>query len=111
MSRGTPTCVVASGVSTRLTRADVQRIAALAHLELTEAETERFTRQLGDILTYFERLQQIDTTDVPATTHPVTSAPVMRADAPCPSMPRAEALANAPDSGGDGFFRVPKVIG
>ena len=102
--------VLASGVTTRLTRTDVERIAKLAHLELTEPETERFTRQLGDILSYFERLQQIDTTGVPATTHPVTSAPVMRADDPRPSMPRDEALANAPDAG-DGLFRVPKVIG
>ena len=100
-----------SGVSTRLTRTDVERIAALAHLELTEPETELFTRQLGDILSYFDRLQQIDTTGVPATTHPVTSAPVMRADDPRPSMPRDEALANAPDPGGDSLFRVPRVIG
>jgi len=103
--------VVPSGVSTRLTRTEVDRIAALAHLELTASETELFTRQLGDILSYFDRLQQIDTTGVPATTHPVTSAPVLRADNPRASMPRDEALANAPDPGGDGLFRVPKVIG
>ncbi len=96
---------------TQLTPADVERIAALAHLELTEAETERFTRQLGDILTYFDRLQHIDTTGVPATTNPVMSAPVMREDTPRPSMSRDEALANAPDPGGNGLFRVPKVIG
>jgi aspartyl-tRNA(Asn)/glutamyl-tRNA(Gln) amidotransferase subunit C len=110
-SVGSPTRVVPSGVATRLTRTDVERIAALAHLELTESETELFTRQLGDILSYFDRLQQIDTTGVPATTHPVTSSPVMRADDPRPSMPRDDALANAPDPGGDGLFRVPKVIG
>ena len=103
--------MLASSVSTRLTRTDVERIAALAHLELTEPETVLFTRQLGDILSYFDQLQQFDTTGVPATTHPVTSAPVMRADDPRPSMPRDEALANAPDPGGDGLFRVPRVIG
>ncbi len=96
---------------TRLKRAEVERIAKLAHLDLTESETTLFTRQLGEILSYFDRLQQIDTTGVPATTHPVMSAPVMRADDPRPSMPRDEALANAPDRGGDGLFRVPKVIG
>ena len=96
---------------TRLTRTDVERIAALAHLELTKSETELFTRQLADILSYFDRLQRIDTTGVPATTHPVTSAPVMRADDPRPSLPRGDVLANAPDTGGDGLFRVPKVIG
>lgn len=83
----------------------------MAHLELTEFETQLFARQLGDILSYFDRLQQIDTTGVPATTHPVTSAPVMRADDPRPSMPREETMANAPDPDGDGLFRVPKVIG
>jgi len=96
---------------TTLTRTDVQRIAALAHLELTESETELFTRQLGDILSYFDQLQQVDTTGVPAMTHPLPTTPVMRADDPRPSMPRDEALANAPDAGGDGLFRVPKVIG
>ena len=96
---------------TTLKRTDVEPIAALAHLELTESETEQFARQLGDILSYFDRLRQIDTTGVPATTHPVTSAPAMRADDLRPSMPRDEALANAPDSSHDGLFRVPKVIG
>jgi aspartyl-tRNA(Asn)/glutamyl-tRNA(Gln) amidotransferase subunit C len=95
--------VVPSGVTTRLSRSDVKRIATLAHLELTEAETERYTQQLGDILTFFEQLQQVDTTDIPPTTHPVTSNPV--------PMPRNEALANAPDPSSDGLFRVPKVIG
>ncbi len=94
-----------------LTRADVDRIARLAHLELTEPEAERFTRQLGDVLAYFERLNRIDTTGVAATTHPVASAPVMRADEPRPSMPLDDTFANAPDRGGDRLFRVPKVIG
>ena len=96
---------------TTLKRADVERIAELAHLELTESETTLFTRQLGDILSYFDQLQHIDTTGVPATTHPVTSAPVMRADDPHLSMPRDKAMANAPDSDSTGLFRVPKVIG
>jgi aspartyl-tRNA(Asn)/glutamyl-tRNA(Gln) amidotransferase subunit C len=103
--------VVPSGVTTRLSRSDVKRIATLAHLELTEAETERYTQQLGDILTFFEQLQQVDTTDIPPTTHPVTSNPVMRPDTPRLPMPRNEALANAPDPSSDGLFRVPKVIG
>jgi len=100
-----------SPVSTILTKTDVKRIAALAHLELSESETERFTRQLDEILTYFDRLKQIDTTGVAPTTHPVTSVPVMRADDPHLSMPRDKAMANAPDSDSTGLFRVPKVIG
>ena len=98
-------------VSNPLTRADVDRIARLAHLELTEREAEQFTRQLGDILAYFERLNRIDTAGVAATTHPVTSAPVMRDDEPRPSLPVDDAFGNAPDRGGERLFRVPKVIG
>ena len=52
-----------------LTVADVERIAALAHLELTDEEKQLFTRQLADILNYAEQLQAIDTTGVPATAH------------------------------------------
>lgn len=100
-----------AAVSNPLTRADVDRIARLAHLELTESEAEQFTRQLGDILAYFERLNRIDTAGVAATTHPVTSAPVMRDDEPRPSLPVDDAFSNAPDRGGERLFRVPKVIG
>ena len=97
-------------VSSTLTRAEVKRIAVLAHLELSELETERFTKQLGEILSYFDRLNEIDTTGVPATTHPVPSSPNMRADDPQPSMTPEETMANAPDHDANGRFRVPKVI-
>ncbi len=111
--RASATILAVSTILTRadLTRADVERIARLAHLELTESEAEQFTRQLGDILAYFERLNRLDTTGVEATTHPVTSAPVMRADELRPSMPVDDTFGNAPDRGGSRLFRVPKVIG
>jgi aspartyl-tRNA(Asn)/glutamyl-tRNA(Gln) amidotransferase subunit C len=94
-----------------LTPAEVERIAALAHLELTAPETERLTQELGDILAYFDQLQHVDTTGVPATTNPVTSVPVMREDHPRPSMSQTDALADAPDPSANGLFRVPKVLG
>jgi aspartyl-tRNA(Asn)/glutamyl-tRNA(Gln) amidotransferase subunit C len=106
-----------------LTVADVERIAALAHLELTDDEKQLFTRQLADILNYAEQLQAIDTTGVPATAHvnatgPSTtleagrSAGVERPDEPRPSLSIEDALANAPDAAPDaGLFRVPRVIG
>jgi len=97
-------------VTERLTRGDVERIARLAHLELSDGETERLTQQLGDILTYFQRLREIDTTGVEATTHPVSAGPVMREDRVRESLSTDEAVANAPDAA-DGLFRVPKVIG
>ena len=101
-----------------LTIADVERIAALAHLELTDEEKHLFTRQLADILNYAEQLQAIDTTGVPATAHVTTTGSegeshgVERADEPRPSLTSAEALTNAPDGAPDaGLFRVPRVIG
>ena len=100
-----------------LTVADVERIAALAHLELTDEEKHLFTRQLADILNYAEQLQAIDTTGVPATAH-VNAAhnnerqSVERPDELRPSLTVEDALANAPDAApGAGLFRVPRVIG
>jgi aspartyl-tRNA(Asn)/glutamyl-tRNA(Gln) amidotransferase subunit C len=98
-------------VSTPLTVADVERIAALAHLELTDEEKHVFTKQLADILSYAEQLQAIDTTGVAATAH-VNAHEAERDDAPRPSLAVEEALRNAPDGVAEaGLFRVPRVIG
>ena len=95
-----------------LTIADVERIAALAHLELTDEEKQLFTKQLADILNYAEQLQAIDTTGVPATAHVNAALGVERADEPRPSLSTDAALGNAPDGAGEaGLFRVPRVIG
>lgn len=95
-----------------LTIADVERIAALAHLELTDDEKPLFTRQLADILDYAEQLQAVDTTGVPATAHVNAALGAERPDEPRPSLSVADALANAPDAAQDaGLFRVPRVIG
>ena len=94
-----------------LTVADVERIAALAHLELTDEEKQLFTKQLADVLSYAELLLAIDTTGVPATAH-VNTQGVERADETRPSLATGDALANAPDGAPDaGLFRVPRVIG
>ena len=95
---------------TVLTAADVQRIAALAHLELSDAEVALFTTQLTQILDYAERLRAVDTSAVSATWHPGAGAPDLRPDAERPSLPRDDALAGAPERGPQGLFRVPKVI-
>ena len=95
-----------------LTRADVERIAALAHLELREDEIDLFARQLGDILVYANQLQQIDTTGVPPTTSVTVGHEGDRPDVIAPSLDRTAALANAPDGASEaGLFRVPRVIG
>ncbi len=92
------------------TRADVQAIAALAQLELTDREQDVFTRQLGDILQYAAEIQTFDTTGVPPTAA-IAGAETDRVDALRPSLPRDETLANAPDPAPAGFFKVPRVIG
>jgi aspartyl-tRNA(Asn)/glutamyl-tRNA(Gln) amidotransferase subunit C len=98
-------------VPTTLTIADVERIAALAQLELTDEEKELFTKQLADILHYAEQVQALDTSGVPPTDH-INSAGMEREDEPRPSLTTDEALANAPDASLDaGLFRVPRVIG
>lgn len=95
-----------------LTIADVERIAALAHLELTDEEKQLFTKQLADILSYAEQLQEVDTTGVPATAHVNAGQRRERDDEPRPSLAVGDALANAPDSAPDaGLFKVPRVIG
>ena len=94
-----------------LNRQDVQRIAELARLELTESELELFTRQLGDILTYVEQIRALDTTGV-APTSQILNRPVDRDDVPAATLTRAELLGNAPDAAVEaGLFKVPRVIG
>jgi aspartyl-tRNA(Asn)/glutamyl-tRNA(Gln) amidotransferase subunit C len=99
----------------RFSRADVEAIARLAHLELSDAELDLFARQLGDILEYANQVQQIDTTGVLPTSSLISRDSAASADRPdlaAPSLNRADALANAPDGALDrGFFRVPRVIG
>jgi aspartyl-tRNA(Asn)/glutamyl-tRNA(Gln) amidotransferase subunit C len=93
-------------------RAQVEAVAALANLELTESEIELFAKQLGDILEYANQVQSIDTTGVPPTASVVTRHSADRADAIVPSLDRADALANAPDASLQaGLFKVPRVIG
>ena len=95
-----------------LTVGDVERIAALAHLELTEEEKQLFTKQLADILEYAKQVQAIDTSGVPATAHVHAGQRTEREDEPHASLPVADAIANAPDPNPDaGLFRVPRVIG
>jgi aspartyl-tRNA(Asn)/glutamyl-tRNA(Gln) amidotransferase subunit C len=97
-------------MSTPLTREEVTRIAELARLELTADEVELFTRQLGDILGYVEQIRDLDTSGVTPTSH-ILNLPVERDDVIVEPLPRAEALANAPDAATEaGLFKVPRVL-
>ncbi|HVC21018.1 MAG TPA: Asp-tRNA(Asn)/Glu-tRNA(Gln) amidotransferase subunit GatC [Vicinamibacterales bacterium] len=99
-------------MASSLTAADVERIAALAHLELDEAEKALYTKQLAGILAYAAEIQQIDTTGVPPTSHVLPQQSTERDDEVRPSLAREESLGNAPDASvDDGLFKVPRVIG
>jgi aspartyl-tRNA(Asn)/glutamyl-tRNA(Gln) amidotransferase subunit C len=99
-------------MSDRLSKDKVERMAALAHLELTSAETDLFAKQLASILEYFEQIRGLDTEGVEPTSHVLARHPADRPDEPVASLPRDEALANAPDALLEaGLFRVPRVIG
>ena len=93
----------------RLTPEEVEHVALLARLELTEEERERFTTQLNSILEHFEQLRQLDTTGVPPMSHAVAVSNVFREDEPGPSLSPDEALSNSPDQASN-CFRVPRVI-
>ena len=107
-----PYGMVAFGMPERLTRADVDRIATLARLELSDTEKDLFVHQLSHVLEYAEQIQKIDTAGVPPTSQVLSRMPADRPDEPRPGLTNAEALANAPDpSPQTGLFRVPRVLG
>jgi aspartyl-tRNA(Asn)/glutamyl-tRNA(Gln) amidotransferase subunit C len=89
----------------------VRRIAALAHLELDDQEIALYSRQLADILHYAEQVQEVNTTGIPPTVHPLGSGAGGRDDHPSGSLDRRDVLGSAPDGALDaGLFRVPKVL-
>ncbi len=93
------------------TKSDVERVATLARLRLTEQEKSLFARQLGTILDYAAQVQDVDTAGVTATPH-VLAEPVDRADHVRPSLTETQALANAPEPAiAEGLFKVPRVLG
>ncbi len=87
----------------------VAHVAKLARLNLNPEELHRFAVQLNHVLEYVDELNHLDTTDVAPMTHPLDLTNVFRDDAREPSLPRDEALANAPQKR-DGFFLVPPVL-
>ena len=93
----------------QLTLDEVSRVAFLARLELSDAEKERLTTDLNNILDQFARLQELDTTDVAPTSHSIPLQNVFREDSVLPSLPRDAATANAPEKR-DGNFIVPQIM-
>jgi aspartyl-tRNA(Asn)/glutamyl-tRNA(Gln) amidotransferase subunit C len=93
-----------------ITREDVLHVAKLARLEIPEDQIERVQAELGAILDAVGKVSELDLEGVEPTSHPLDVVNVWGADEPRPSLPRGEALANAPDPA-DGAFRVPAVGG
>ena len=94
---------------TLITRKDVDHVALLGRLELTEEEKDMYTRQLNDILGYFQSLERLNTENVQPTAHVLPLKNVFREDIEKKSYPIEKVLANAPEPHGN-FFRVPRVI-
>jgi aspartyl-tRNA(Asn)/glutamyl-tRNA(Gln) amidotransferase subunit C len=93
-----------------LSREEVEKVSLLARLQLSEAELETMTAQLTDILGYVDLLGELDTDGVEPMAHALDVADVFREDQARPSLPREEALANAPKHD-DECYRVPAVLG
>ena len=93
----------------KLSREEVLHIARLARLGLTEAEVDRLSEQLSNILENFEVLQKVDTTGVPPTAQSIALQNIMRDDEVAPPLPQSQVLANAPQREND-FFKVRAVL-
>lgn len=93
----------------RITRAEVERVVALARLTLDPDELDRMERDLGAILEYVDTLGRVDTEGVEPTSHVLPLATPLRDDAPEPPLAPELAVANAPEAQGTAFV-VPKVI-
>ena len=93
----------------QITKHEVEKVAKLARLEITDVEKEAFVKQLSQILTHVETLRVCDTQGVEPTATVLGQVNVFRDDVVRPSLPVEKALANAPEREGDGFL-VPKII-
>lgn len=94
----------------KLDRSDVQKVADLARLRLTDAEEIAFTTQLSSILDYFEQLSNLDTENVKPTTRAIELSNITRADELQTTVDPKTMLQEAPEPEGE-FFRVPQILG
>lgn len=93
----------------KITINEVEHVAKLARLEFSEDEKELFRGQMDAILSYIDKLAELDTSGVEPTSHVLPITNVMREDVPVPSLSPDDALGNAPERSGS-FYRVPKII-
>jgi len=93
----------------KITIEEVEKVANLARLIFDEEEKQQFTNHLARILAYIDKLNELDTTDVPPTSHVIPIRNVTKEDVVKPAYPRKTVLKTAP-SAEEGYFEVPKVI-
>ena len=93
----------------QISKQEVEHVAKLARLEITEGEKDTLSKQLSSILTYIGELKSWDTTGVEPTATVLEQTNVLREDRARPSLPVEQAIRNAPDSAG-GYFRVPRIL-
>src|SRR5262245_52965085 len=98
-----------SATRAELTLAEVEHVALLARLGLTDAEKELYRRRLGSILGYVAQLGELDTERIPPSAAILPLEDVMQSDEPRPGLDREDVLSNAPERE-DGYFRVPAVL-
>ncbi len=88
---------------------EIDHIAMLSRLELTDEEKKLFSRQIHNIIEYINKLNELDTTNVEPTAHVLPVKNVFREDKPGKSLSKDSSLQNGPDTADD-FYRVPKII-
>jgi len=88
---------------------DVQKVATLARLKLSEEELEQIGHQLGEILDYVAVLDEVDVSEVEPMAHVADVSNAFRADETRPGLPREESLSNAPKTDGK-YFLVPQIL-
>jgi len=88
---------------------DVEYVAHLSRLKIPANQITRFTRQLADIISYIDKLKEVNIDKTPATSHPLPLKNIFRKDEVKKSLNPDEAISNAPEKK-DKFFKVPKVI-
>jgi aspartyl-tRNA(Asn)/glutamyl-tRNA(Gln) amidotransferase subunit C len=93
-----------------LTTTDVEKVALLARLMLTPEELESITSELGQIVAYVDQLAEVDTEGIEPMAHAVELFNVTKDDTVAPSLPRSDALVNAPKHNDEGYL-VPAVLG
>ncbi|WP_413522107.1 Asp-tRNA(Asn)/Glu-tRNA(Gln) amidotransferase subunit GatC [Brochothrix thermosphacta] len=92
-----------------ISKAEVEKVASLARLEITEAEAEQYATQLEQIINMVEKLNELDTENIKPTTHAVPLTNVLREDLAAEGLDRNLVLKNAPDSQ-DGYIKVPSIM-